>query len=169
MAPERAAQILERLLRALAYCGGAVLLGMVGLVVYEVVMRYVFRMPIFGGFEITELSMVLIVSFGMPYCAITGGHVSVDVFGGFLDRPPLRWLNVLVHLAGASLLAVVAWRATLYALGSYRWGDLSNMMQIPKYPFQLAIAGSAALFALVLVLQAIMVAQRPGQSDTGAS
>jgi TRAP-type transport system small permease protein len=166
---ERAAQAFERLLRALAYCGGAVLVGMVGLVVYEVVMRYIFGMPIFGGFEITELSMVLIVSFGLPYCAITGGHVAVDVFGGFLDRPALRWLNALVHLAGAALLAVVAWRSTLYAIGSYRWGDLSNMLEIPKYPFQLAIAGSAALFALVLVLHAIRAVQRPGPPDPDAS
>ncbi|HXV79640.1 MAG TPA: TRAP transporter small permease [Candidatus Binatia bacterium] len=167
MAPERAAKGFERLLRALAYCAGAVLIGMVGLVVYEVVMRYVVGRPVFGGFEITELAMVLIVSFGLPYCAITGGHVSVDVFSRFLDRPSLRWLNALVHLAGAALLAVVAWRATLYAVGSYQWGDLSNMLQIPKYPFQLAIAGSAALFALVLVLQAIRAAR--GTTDPGAS
>lgn len=151
------------MLRVLAYCGGAVLLGLMGLVVVEVVMRYGLRQPILGGFEITELAMVLIVSLGLPYCAATGGHVTIDLFGRFLDRPGLRWANVAVHLAGAVLLAIVAWRASLYALGSYRWGDLSNMMRIPKYPFQLAVALSAALFALILLLEAIKAARGPNR------
>jgi TRAP-type C4-dicarboxylate transport system permease small subunit len=169
VAQGRAGAAFERALRVLAFGGGAVLIGLVGLVVYEVVMRYLFARPVFGGFEITELAMVLIVGFGLPYCALTGGHVAVDLFSRFLDRPALRWLNALVHLAGAALLAVVAWRATLYALGSYQWGDLSNMMRIPKYPFQLAIAASAGLFALVLLMQAVRALRRAGRAEPGRS
>lgn len=154
MAPRRGERSFERILRALAYGGGAVLLGLMAMVVYEVAMRYVFRLPFLGGFEMTELAMVLIVALGLPYCAMTGGHVAVDVFSPVLDRPRLRWITVAVHLAGAGLLAAVAWRTTLYAMGSYRWGDATNMMAIPKYPFQLVTAAGAALFALVLLLQA---------------
>jgi TRAP-type transport system small permease protein len=146
---------LERALRGLAYLGGAVLIGLMFLVVYEVFMRYVFGRPFRGGYEMTELAMALIVAFGLPYAAAVRGHVAVDVFAPWLDRPTLRWLNALVHLTGAVLLAVVAWRASQYALGSYRWGDLSNMMRIPKYPFQFAVAASAGLFALVLLLEAL--------------
>jgi TRAP-type transport system small permease protein len=154
MAPRRGERVFEHVLRALAYGGGAVLLGLMAMVVYEVVMRRVFSLPFLGSFEITELAMVLIVALGLPYCAMTGGHVAVDVFAPALDRPRLRWVTVAVHLAGAGLLAAVAWRTTLYAMGSYRWGDATNMMAIPKYPFQLVTATGAALFALVLLLQA---------------
>jgi TRAP-type transport system small permease protein len=152
---DRIEYIFERALRTLAYLGGAVLVGLMLLVVYEVGMRYFYGRPFRGGYEMTELAMALIVAFGLPYTAITRGHVAVDVLGRWLDRPAMRWLNALVHFAGAVLLAIVAWRASLYALGSYRWGDLSNMMRIPKYPFQFAIAFSAALFSLVLVLQGL--------------
>ena len=158
---ERIERLLERLLRALAYGGGAVLFGLMLLVIYEVLMRYFFGRPFRGGYEMTELAMALIVAFGLPYTAITNGHVSIDLFGRWLDRPAMRWLNALVHLTGAALLALVAWRGTLYALGSYRWGDLSNMMRIPKYPFQLAIAASAALFALVLLLEGVKALRGP--------
>lgn len=158
-----------RLLRALAYLGGAVLIGLVALVAFDIVMRRVLKLPFLGGFEMTELAMVVIVALGLPYCAWLGGHVSVDLFGKYLDRPGLRWINVVVHLAGAALLAVVAWRTTLYALGSYRWGDATNMMAIPKYPFQLVTALGAALFAAVLVGQAIRAARTPRRDAAAAS
>ncbi|HEX2257489.1 MAG TPA: TRAP transporter small permease, partial [Afifellaceae bacterium] len=161
-------RLLERLLRALAYGGGAILFGLMLLVIYEVLMRYFFGRPFRGGYEFTELAMALIVAFALPYTAITNGHVSIDLFGRWLDRPSMRWLNALVHLTGALLLALVAWRAATYALGSYRWGDLSNMMRIPKYPFQLATAASAALFALVLLLEAAKALHGPPERQQGA-
>jgi TRAP-type C4-dicarboxylate transport system permease small subunit len=143
------------LLRVLAYVGGAVLLGLVALVAFDIVMRRVLHLPFLGGFEMTELAMVIIVALGLPYCAALGGHVSVDLFAKVLERPALRWLNALVHLIGAVLLAVVAWRTVLHAIGSARWGDATNKMAIPKFPFQLVTALGAALFAAVLLGQAI--------------
>lgn len=155
------------LLRVLAYVGGLVLLGLVALVAFDIVMRRVLHVPFLGGFEMTELAMVIIVALGLPYCAALGGHVTVDLFARSLDRPGLRWISVLVHLAGAALLAVVTWRTVLHAIGSYRWGDATNMMAIPKFPFQLVTALGAALFAAVLLGQAVRVARgRGGGGDS---
>ena len=153
MAPERAERYLVRILRALAFGGGAVLMALMAMIVFEATTRYLIGLPFLGGFEMTELAMVLIVFLGLAYCGITGGHVAVDIFARVLDRPAFRWLNALVHLAGAGILGLVAWRTTVYAVGSYRWGDATNMMAIPKYPFQLVTAAGAAIFALVLVLR----------------
>lgn len=146
---------LERVLRLIAYAGGLVLAGLVALVIYEIFMRYFYGRPFRGGFEITELAMSVIIACGLPYTAIVRGHVSVDIFARWLDRPAFRWLNAAVHLAGAVLLAVIAWRAWLYASGSLGMGSVSNMMKIPKHPFQFAIAISAGLFALVLALETL--------------
>lgn len=151
---ERIEYWFERALRLLAYAGGVVLIGLMLLVVYEVFMRYFYGRPFRGGFEMTELIMATIVAFGLPYTAISNGHVSVDILSRWLDRPAWRWLTVLVHLLGAVLLAFVAWRSGLHALSGMRFGDMTNMMRIPKYPFQFAIAISAGLFALVLLLEA---------------
>lgn len=145
----------ERILRYIAYGGGLVLAGLMLLVIYEITMRYFFGRPFRGGYELTELAMSLIVALGFPYTAITRGHVSVDLLGRWLDLPIFRWLTALVHLAGAALLGYVAWRAWLYAAGSLRWSDVTNMMRIPKHPFQFAVAISLGLFALVLALEGL--------------
>ena len=146
--------MLERFLRALALCGGVVLLGLMGLVAFDVVMRYVLRLPFLGAYELTELAMVLVVFLGLPYCAATGGHVAVDVLGGMLERPRLRWITPMVHLAGAALLALMAWQAGLFALGSKARGEATNMLRIETWPFELLTAASMALFAVVLLRQA---------------
>jgi TRAP-type C4-dicarboxylate transport system permease small subunit len=143
--------VLDRFLRALALCGGAVLLGLMGLIAFDVVMRYVLRLPFLGAYEMTELGMALIVFLALPYCAATGGHVAVDVLGRWLDRPGARWIAVLIHLAGAALLAVMAWQAALFAVGSRARGEATNMLAIQTWPFELLTAASMGLFALVLL------------------
>lgn len=143
-----------RFLRALALCGGALLLGLMALVAFDVVMRYVLRLPFLGAYELTELAMALIVFLGLPYCAATGGHVAIDVFAPVLDRPRLRWLNVLVHLTGAALTAVMAWQAALYAANSRSRGEATNMLRIDLWPFELVSAAGLALFCAVLLAQA---------------
>src|SRR5688572_28712361 len=107
---------LARLLRALALVAGAVLLGLMLLVVFDIAMRRL-RLQFLGGHEMTELAMAVIVALGLPYCALMGSHVAVDIFAKFLDRPALRWVDTLMHLLGAVLLALVAWQTTIYAYG----------------------------------------------------
>jgi TRAP-type C4-dicarboxylate transport system permease small subunit len=151
----------DRFLRALALGGGAVLLGLLGLVLFDVVMRYALRLPFLGAYEMTELAMVLIVFLALPYCAATGGHVAVDVLGSLLDRPSLRWLTAAIHLASALMMAVIAWQATLYALGSGARGEATNMLKIPRLPFELVTAAGTAVFALVLVVLAWQALRPP--------
>ena len=144
----------DRFLRALAVGAGIVLLGLLGLVLFDVVMRYALRLPFLGAYEMSELAMVLIVFLALPYCGATGGHVAVDVLSPILDRPALRWLNAAIHLAGAILMAVIAWQTTLYAIGSAQRGEATNMLRIAKYPFELVAAASSAVFAVVLLVLA---------------
>ena len=144
----------DRALRVLALGGGVVLLGLMALIAFAVVMRYVLRLPVLGAYEMTELAMALIVFLGLPYCAATGGHVAVDVLGGLLDRPAMRWPNALLHLAGAALTAVMAWQSVVYALDSKSRGEATNMLKIDLFPFQVLTGVSMALFTLVLVVLA---------------
>ena len=156
----------DRALRLLALGAGVVLLGLLGLVIFDVVMRYALRLPFLGAYEMSELAMVLIVFLALPYCAATGGHVAVDLLAPILDRPGFRWLNVLIHLAGALLMAVIAWQATIHAFGSAARGEATNMLKIPQQPFELVAAVCAALFALVLLVQAWRALRPPQPPDT---
>lgn len=144
----------DRALRVLALGAGVVLLGLMALIAFDVVMRYVLRLPFLGAYEMTELAMALIVFLGLPYCAATGGHVAVDLLAPLLDRRGMRWVNAALQLAGAAVTAVMSWQAVLYALESSSRGEATNMLKISLFPFQLLTAASMLLFALVLLRQA---------------
>jgi TRAP-type C4-dicarboxylate transport system permease small subunit len=144
----------ERFLRTLALAGGVVLLGLMALVVFDVVMRYVLRLPFLGAYELTELAMVLVVFLGLPYCAITGGHVAVDALDVWLSQPRFRWLHAVVAVVGAALCAVMSWQTVRYALAGKARGEATNMLKIDLFPFELLAAASLALFSAVLLYQA---------------
>lgn len=156
----------EQGLRLLAYAGGLFLVGLAALILYEIGARYFFGRPFRGGYEMTELAMSIIVACGLPYTAIRREHVSVDIFSRFLDRPSLRWLNFAVCALGAIVMGLIAWQSFGYALKGFGYGDMTNMMRIPKFPFQFAVAISAALFTIVLVIDALKALRETPQDMT---
>ena len=146
-------------LRILALVSGALLLVLMGFTVVDVVLRYVFNAPFSGSFEFTEFLMSAIVFLAIAYTGWTGGHVSVDLFEKWLDRPSLRFLPAIIALTGSVLFAVIAWQATRETIATI--GQFSNMLRWPHYPFRFIVAFGAAMFALVLLIQAIQSLRRP--------
>jgi TRAP-type C4-dicarboxylate transport system permease small subunit len=151
-------QAFDRFLRALALVGGGVLLLLMGYTVLDVVLRYVFNAPFSGSLELTEFAMAVIVFTGLAYCGWTGGHVAVDILERPLEHPSLRFVPVILSLASAMLFALIAWLTAAEALGSMH--RVSNMMRWPHYPFQFTVAFGSAMFALVLLIQAIQALRR---------
>ena len=145
--------LFARFLRLLALIAGVVLLLLMLFTVLDVFFRYLFNAPFRSVYEFTEYMMALIVFFGIPYCGWIGGHLAVDVFAGWLDRPSLRYLPTLLAFTGAALFALIAYRATLETLATFE--QVSNLLRWPHYPFRFAVAFGSALFAIVLIVQGL--------------
>mgnify|MGYP004008536819 FL=1 len=78
--------MIERIFRNFALLGGFGLLLLLALTVAAVVMRKVFGTPLLGVFDISQMTLIVIVFSGLAYCGITRGHVAVDLFSDFF--PP---------------------------------------------------------------------------------
>jgi len=155
-----------RLLRLMALGGGVVLMLLMGYTVLDVVLRASSSIgmdcrpfigmdcrPFSGSLEVTEFAMAVIVFLGIAYCGFTGGHVAVDILERPLQSPRLRFVPVLLTLAGAVLFAAIAWLTAAEALTSMH--RVSNMVRWPHWPFQLTVALGSAMYALVLLFQTI--------------
>lgn len=154
----------DRFLRLLALVSGAVLVLLMLFTVVDVFLRYVFNAPLRSVFEFTEFAMALIVFLAMAYTGWTGGHIAVDVFTKWLDRPGLRFLPSLLAFVGSALFALIAYRATLETVDTL--GQVSNMLRWPHYPFRFAVAFGSAMFALVLFIQSVQaLRQRPAEDS----
>jgi TRAP-type C4-dicarboxylate transport system permease small subunit len=150
--------ILDNLLRWMALAAGAVLLLLMFGTVADVVLRYFFNAPFRGSLEMTEFAMALIVYLSIAYCGWKGAHIEVDLFDKWLSRPALRLLPAILALIGAALFAVIAWLLASESFASMK--QASNMMKIPYFPFRMTAAFGSAMFALVLVVQAVNIFRR---------
>jgi TRAP-type C4-dicarboxylate transport system permease small subunit len=156
--------LFARALRAMSLAGGGVLILLMGYTVLDVVLRKLFNRPFSGSLELTEFAMSVIVFLGIAYCGWTGGHVAVDILERPLENPRLRFVPVILTLAGAALFAAIAWLTAAEALSSMH--RVSNMMRWPHWPFQLTVAFGSAMYALVLLVEAMrLVVRKPPGSD----
>ena len=66
----------------LGIAASAILMAMMCLTFVDVVARYVFNRPLRGGFEITELLLLVLIFAGLPLVSHADEHVTMD----FIDR-----------------------------------------------------------------------------------
>jgi TRAP-type C4-dicarboxylate transport system permease small subunit len=157
-------ELFGRFLRFLALLSGVVLLLLMLYTVTDVVLRYGFNRPFSGSLEFTEFCMSVIVFLAIAYTGWTGGHIAIDLFEKWLDRPALRYLPAVIAFTGAALFAAIAWRATVETTATI--SQISNMLRWPHYPFRYTVAFGSAMFALVMFIQGVQAVRRPPQEKS---
>ncbi|QYZ72026.1 TRAP transporter small permease [Neotabrizicola shimadae] len=130
---------------------------MVALIAAGVVMRYLFALPILGVNEIVQLTAVAVAMLALPWCTAEGAHVRVDVLDPFIGRWGRFLGDVLSRALSAFVLAVLVWRSALKSLDALKYGDATNMLSLPIWPFYAMIAAGMALCVLVLLGQLALI------------
>lgn len=139
--------------RALGGCCAALLAGLAGLTVVDVVGRYWFQTPLPGAFELTQLMLGALVFAALPLTTAAGEHVEVDIAYGV--SPPglqavMRWLGACLS---AAALAAIAWRLALHALRLAEDGAMTGGIAVPLAPLGWFAAVMAALSAVLALLR----------------
>ena len=80
-----------RILNGVAVAGGLTLLAVMLLVSTTVFFRYVLNQPILGDQELVEMGMPLVVMAAMPFAALKGAHIRVDVLDRFIGEGGRYW------------------------------------------------------------------------------
>jgi TRAP-type C4-dicarboxylate transport system permease small subunit len=105
-----------------------------------------------GALELTEVLMVAVIFAALPLVSLRGEHVTFDSLDPFLPAGFRRVQQALVDLACAALLGFVAWLMWDHAGKMAEYGDVTNRLRIPLYPFVYAMSVLSALSALVHLL-----------------
>jgi TRAP-type C4-dicarboxylate transport system permease small subunit len=139
--------------RVLLAVSAAVLIMMMFLTAVDVVMRYVFKLPIPGAFELVEYMMAFIVPFAIAFCAEQNGHVSVELFFKKLPKLIQKTLQTLISSLTMLFAAIITWQNFLYIGEIYRDHLASSVLLIPAYPFIVPVFIGLGIFAVVLFLR----------------
>ncbi|MFG6081179.1 TRAP transporter small permease [Paracoccus litorisediminis] len=148
---------LDRATLWLAMLAAGALIFMVVVISAGVVLRYVFDTPVLGLNEINQMTAVVLVMAAMPYCTARGGHVGVDVFDNAIGRWGRFIGDVGSRLLSGFVLSVLVRRAVIKALDAHEFGDTTNMLGLPIWPFYGILAVGMGLCVLVFAVQTLAI------------
>lgn len=152
-----------RATRLLAGVAGLLLIFMMGLIASAVFMRYVAGRPILGVNEIVQLTAVAIAMLALPHTTERGLHVRADVFDPAIGRWGRFVGDLFTRAISIVALAALVKRAWAKTFDALEFGDATNMLGLPVWPFYALLAAGMALSIAVFVLQlaTLITTRRP--------
>ena len=150
-------KILNRITEIFNIIAIAALAGMLLLVCANVVMRYIFKNPIPGTYELTKALMICLT----PCIAVNimaKQCVWVDVFTAKFSRTGQLITDIITLPISAGIIAVMAWQGFNMILKSYEKGTYSAIMdfRLMEWPFRIVYfiaMTAAALAALAFTIE----------------
>lgn len=135
----------------LFYFGTIPLFLVMILTVIDVTGRY-FRHPLLGTMEISQLCLVIIVSFALAHTQAEKGNIEVDLFYNMMPSGVQAVANVITSCLSLGIISLFAWRAIPWLLLSRRMTEWTDIFQLPVWLFK----GAVFLGVLCLCLQLIL-------------
>lgn len=151
---------MTRIERAMGFFPAVILLAMMLLTFINVFMRYLFRQPISGAFELMSYMMGLLVFLSLIGVAARSEHVRIGVLDSRIPRSIRRVRAVLVNLIMAGASTGLGYRFWLYADRLDSWGERTQMYGLPTGVLARVMSVSGFLCALLFVALAVMVIAR---------
>src|SRR5256885_11199337 len=81
----------------------------------DVVSRYLFKWPLRGAFEATELMLLVLIFAGLPLVSHADEHVTMDFIDRMLTPRATAALVRVVHALCAAVMFFLAWQGWIKA------------------------------------------------------
>lgn len=144
---------LGRAVTTLETISSVVILIMMILTFIDVIGRYVFHKPIFGGTEIIAALLALTIFSGLGVINARDDHITVELFEGWFRRllGPFAY-EVIIQLFSVAIMLLIAIVLFEHAWEAYEIGKLTEVLEMPVY----YITGTVAVFAVISAISQIV-------------
>ena len=143
------------LVAALKHLAIWILTAMMFLTAVDVCMRYLFKSPITGSFELVEFMMALLIPFSIVFCASEKSHVRVDIIVERFPKGIRSFLMFVANLLSLVLFVLITWQAAVYIVEEYNSKLTSAVLYIPVYPFIGTLTFAFAALSSILLAELI--------------
>ncbi|MCY6382937.1 TRAP transporter small permease [Hoeflea prorocentri] len=150
----------DRLCLMLAWASGTIAACVMIVTFVGVTMRYVFRSPLMGGFEMIEIGMGLMVFTALPLMIRRRGNISVTLLSDRFPPNLARVTTTLSDLIGAALTGFIAWRVWLQGDRLVTYGEVTMELRVPKGLIAQGMATLLAIAALAFLVCAMEAIRR---------
>ncbi|MGE5145270.1 MAG: TRAP transporter small permease [Candidatus Eiseniibacteriota bacterium] len=124
---------LERMTRALALAGGALLVAAIVITLVSVVGRYAFGLPVPGDYELVETTCAIGVFLFFPYTHAVGGNIAAEFFTAGLSKRRQRLLDVANDVVFMIVALALTWRLAGGLMDKLATGETTILIGIPLW------------------------------------
>lgn len=139
----------------LRYLAAAILMFLMLFTAADVIGRYFFNKPVWGGFELTEVALAVLIFAGLPLTTLRNGHIMVDLFNSVMPKFLMRIQHVITNLMAAGCTAFLAYRLFLRGNTLLDAGETTLQIGIKLAYVSYAMAFLMAVTAVAFVLLAL--------------
>ena len=150
----------------LGIAASVILFLMMLLTFVDVVARYLFNFPLRGGFEVTELMLLVLIFAGLPLVSHADEHVTMDFIDRVLPEGGRRFVVRAVHALCAAVMFFLTWQVWIKAGKIAGYGDTTDVLKITVGPFIYFMAAMILLTAFVHVYKIFAPGEAQAQQGT---
>lgn len=152
---KRFSGLITGLSRVLDQAAGFVLVATMVLIVVNILLRTILKMPVFGAYEYVGLMTAVVIGLALAYCGVQNAHIDISLVVDWLPVRLRAAINALINIVSMCFLGVSAWYVGAYAKSMMDSGLVSSTTQMPMYPFVYLIALGMLVYSLVLLVRSI--------------
>ncbi len=145
----------------LGVAASAILFLLMLLTFVDVVARYLFNFPLRGGFEVTELMLLVLIFAGLPLVSHADEHVTMDFIDRLLPAGARQAVVRIVHAVCTAVMFFLTWQVWIKAGKIASYGDTTDVLRIAIGPFVYFMALMILLTGLVHLYKVF----RPGDAQ----
>lgn len=158
--------LLGKFLAFLNLIAALLIVGIMFLITTDVIGRAFFSYPLYGVPELTKLSIICMVWLQMAFTLRARQHLRSTLILGALPVMPRRGILILNCVAGAILMAIIAYNSYPELIRSYQLGyfEGEHPVRVPTWPIWAVVVLGSALTAVEYIGQGIS-ALRGGEDE----
>lgn len=123
-----------------------IFLGMIGLVFYNAMLRYLFASSYPPSEEWARFLFIYITFFGAIEAFYRKKHIAVDMFVDLLHGAARKWVDIVASLLGIAAMALLLWGGVVNVMQTYDTYSVATNVNMTFINGTLPIMAAAALF-----------------------
>jgi len=147
--------ILKKICSITDLLAGVCFFAVMALVLANIILRNVFRLPILGTVELVGLLTSTGLGLALSNCEMKDGNISMDVLTEKLPRKAQKIIEIFVYVIALCFWAIVVWRIFIFAGTSFINGRVTATASIPIFPFIFLLGINVFLLCAVLAYKLV--------------
>lgn len=152
---KKAGNVIVALSHYLVILSSICMVAMMLLIVSNVLMRVLFKSPIFGTFEYVGFLTAIVISFAIANCGVKNGHVAVDLFIDKFPRKIQKIIDFVLGIVSTCFLGLFAWQMVKFGSSLMHSGEVSSTTRTPVHFFVYLVAFGLFLLTVVVLFRTI--------------